>query len=140
MRVQFTQIYIEPGVVFAFSTEFQCYLSDTVTALVRPTEKFNKRYGSDWDVIFNVSAKRAIEDNEIRGPMVFRKSKDVEYTVFLPFDVASRDSDIRESGLRFLFKGTQAVLDRLGIDAADFAQCQEEIIRRIRSDPSMFGI
>src|SRR5438128_660345 len=105
MKVHFGQIYIEPGVEFPFSHLFQRYLAKEVTALVVPSGKFIEKYGSDFELMFRISAKNGIQDNEIRGPTVFRKAKDVEYTVFLPFDIISGTHDVPHSALRFLLKG-----------------------------------
>ena len=92
MNVFFSQIYIEPGVDFPFSYHFQRRLSEQVTSLVMPSARFLAKYGDDYKLIFNVSAKQVIQVNEIRGPTVFKKTKDVEYTAFLPFDVIRASS------------------------------------------------
>ena len=94
MKVHFRQIYIEPGVTFPFSCDLQRRLAREVSALVEPSAKFLKKYGDDFELTFNVSAKSGIDANEIRGPSVFRRAKDVEYTIFLPFDLITRDSDV----------------------------------------------
>jgi len=105
MKVWFGQVYIEPGVNFPFSHHFQRRLSQEVTALTKPSREFIKKHGEDFELMFNVSAKQALQDNEIRGPAVFRKTKDLEYTVFLPFDVIMRHADAPKAALRFLLRG-----------------------------------
>ena len=85
MKVNFCQTYIEPEVDFPFSHHFQHRISAEVTALVEPSAKFIKKYGRDFELTFNVSAKTALQDNEIRGPTVYRKTKNVEVHDFLAF-------------------------------------------------------
>ena len=99
---------------------------------------FIKKSGSDFALIFRVSAKKALQDNEIRGPTVFRKAKDVEYTVFLPFDVITRSEQVPKLALTFLLKGACSVLDALEIDTTKVLEKQESLIESICSDPQMF--
>src|SRR5438132_14279232 len=93
MKVWFGQIYIGPGVSFPFSHHFQRRLSHEVTALVEPSEKFIKKFGREFELMFRISAKQKLKRNEIRGPTVFNKTRDVEYTIFLPFAVIIRHVD-----------------------------------------------
>lgn len=138
MDVYFGQIYIEPGAAFPFSHHFQSRLSEAVTGLVKPSTRFVKEYGRDFALTFNVSAKRAIGDNDIKGPTVFKKTKDVEYSVFLPFDVIKRDADVSKSALTFLFKGMCSVFESLDIDTRKVREQEEALIQQICADPMMF--
>jgi hypothetical protein len=139
MQVSFTQLYIESDAIFPFSHHFQHRLSEAVTTLVIPSVKYLKKYGEDFELIFYMSAKRGPQDNEIRGPTVFKKAKDVEYTVFLPFDVISRDGDAPRHCLRFLLKGICDVLDKLEIDKTRLLDRQDAIIEGICCDPTMLA-
>ena len=138
MEVHFSQVYIEPGVDFPFSWRFQRYFSQRITGLVAPSGKFIEDYGSDFSLVFNVSAKRTIQENEIRGPTVFRETKDVEYTVFVPFDVITGGSDVMKSALRFLMRGACSVFEGLEIDTSKIVEEEESIIHVVCSDPVMF--
>ena len=138
MKVWFGQIYIEPGVSFPFNHHFQRYLSKEITDLVEPSTKFIKKYGSDFKLGFNVSAKNAIQDIEINGPTVFRKSKDVEYTIFLPFDVITHNAEVPKCALKFLMRGVCSVFESLDIDVAKILEKQDSLIEHICSDPTMF--
>src|SRR5204862_71635 len=130
-------IYIEVGVNFPFNYLFQRFLGKEITALVEPSTKFIKKYGSDYELIFRISAKKSLVDNEIRGPSVYRKDKHVEYTVFLPYSVITLQDDINRSALRFLFKGVCAVFEKLEIDPSQVVEKQDTLIEHICSDPSM---
>jgi hypothetical protein len=138
MKVHFGQIYIEPGVAFPFSFLFQRRLSEEITALITPSAAFTQRYGDDWKLMFNVSAKRTIADNEIRGPSVFKKDKDVEFTIFLPFDTIQREASVSRCALAFLLQGVCSVLVSLGIDTSAIQVRQSSLTETISSDPTMF--
>ena len=139
MKVWFGQVYIEGGVDFPFSHLFQRHLSAEVTALVEPSAKFIEQYGVDFELMFNVSAKRRLPDNGIRGPTVFKKTKDVEYTVFLPFDVIIPHADAPRRALRFLLKGVGDVFDKLEIDKIRLLEQQDAIIEGICADATMLA-
>src|SRR5437016_569253 len=137
MNVTFSQIYVEPGVEFPFSFEFQHYLSKEISALVVPSAKFTNKCGGDFELSFNISAKTALQDNEIRGPAVYRKTKTIEYTVFLPFDTITRGGSVLRSAVEFLLKGICSVLDGLFIDKTGILKRQDSLIERICTDPNM---
>jgi hypothetical protein len=137
MNVWFGQVYIEPGVSFPFSHDFQRRLSKEVTALVQPSALFIETYGADFELMFNVSAKQRLKENEIRGPSVFKKTKNVEYTVFLPFEPIIQQSDPPKAALRFLLRGVCDVFDRLEIDKLRLIEKQESLMDDICSDLSM---
>ena len=137
MKVYVVQIYIEPGVDFPFSYHLQRRLAREIRALVRPSPMFIRKYGRDFKLGLNISAKRRIKDNEVRGPTVFRKAKDVEYSIFLPFDVIMRDKKAPKTALKFLLRGIRSVLQSLDIDSGKLAESQESLIEEISSDPKM---
>jgi hypothetical protein len=139
VQVSFTQVYIEVGANFPFSHLFQHRLSEAVTALVVPSALYLKKYGADFELIFYISAKRGLENNEIRGPRVFKKAKDVEYSVFLPFDVIMRDGDAPRHAVILLLKGVCAVLAMLEIDKTKLLDHENSIIDSICSDPTMLA-
>lgn len=137
MKVWFGQIYSEPGVAFPFSHHCQKRLSREVSSLVNPSAKFIDLYGKNFEIMFRVSAKLSITDNEIIGPAVFKKTKDVEYSVFLPFNQIIRHIDAPRIALKFLLKGVSDIFDSLNIDNAKLVQNQDSIIEGICSDPKM---
>lgn len=139
MKVWFAQIYIDAEASFPFSHHFQLRLSQEITALVEPSGKFIKKYGKEFELIFRVSAKKGIQENEIGGPTVFKKTKDFEYTVFLPFDVISRHADAPKQALKYLLKGACDVFDLLEIDKTTLLGKQESLIDGICSDPMMLA-
>jgi hypothetical protein len=139
MKVWFGQIYGIPGASFPFSHLFQRHLSSEVTARVEASPKFVKQYGEDFELMFNVSAKPGLRDIEIRGPAVYKKTKDVEYTVFLPFDVIIPHADAPRRAIRFLLKGVCEVFDRLEIDTSRLRAEQDGILEGMCSDPSMLA-
>ncbi len=73
MKIYIGQIYIEPGVSYPFTHHFQGYLSDLASLDVTGAERFCSEYGDDYDIVFNVSAKAALQSAEIRGPTVFKR-------------------------------------------------------------------
>ena len=137
MTIHFGQVYVQPGVSFPFTHHFQRRLSEAISALVEPSPTFAKKFGDDYALIFRISAKKGLHDNEVLGPTVFKKARDVEYTVFLPFDEIARSSDVPRTALRYLLKGVCSVFNSLGIDSSRVVGAQESIVEGICSDPKM---
>ena len=84
--------------------------------------------------MFRVSAKRAICDNEIFGPSVFKKTKDIEFTVFLPFDVIQCEANTLYSAIGYLLQGVCSVFDSLGIDKSKLQTRKMTLVEAISSD------
>ena len=138
MQVHFGQIYVEQGAYFPFSHIFQQYISEEMSALVIPSKKFVAQYGQDWKLIFRISAKHSLDRNEIRGPTAFKKDKDVEYSIFLPFSVIMNEEHPPASALNWIFHGAYDVFHRLEIDAHRVREHQARIVRHICSTSAMF--
>ena len=137
MQIFFGQIYIKPGISFPFSLHFQRVLGERISSLVSTSVDFEKRYGSEWNIMIRISAKDGIEKNEIRGPTVFRKSKDVEFSVFLPFAVISTKQEPLHSALSFLFSGTYSALEALDLVTSRLRESEHTITQAILSDATM---
>lgn len=138
MKIHFGQIYIEPGISFPFSFVFQRRLSSEISALLAASLKFTQQYGADWTLMFRISAKRTIHDNEIRGPSIFKKDRSVEFTIFLPFDVIQSTVSPSRSAIEFLLRGVSSVLISLGFDTARIQEQHSNLAEELSSEPTMF--
>jgi len=138
LRIYFGQIYIEVGVNFPFSHVFQRYLSEEVTNRIVPSPFFLEKFGEGWDLIFRISAKQKIDNLEICGPSKFKKDRDVEYTIFLPYDKIKNDTQIFESALEYLFDGIFSVFESLQVSIEKLQAVKDELIKTIINDQSMF--
>jgi hypothetical protein len=138
MVANFGQIYIEAGVDFPFSYHAQILLSNSISPLLEVSPKFLANYGKGFELMFNISAKRRLSDNEIKGPTVFKKTKDVEYTIFLPYDVIRRAKDEHRLALGFIFKGVYSVLESIDVDTTEVRKVEPDLIDTICADPTMF--
>ena len=137
MRVCISQIYIRPGINFPFSHLFQKWLSGELTSIIQPSTYFIHRYGGDFALIFRISAKSEIHKLEIKGPTVYKKTRDVEYTIFLPYDIIKSSNDEIAGALRYLLDGIVRILEALKIDAGEVSMRTASIIEHVRSEPSM---
>jgi hypothetical protein len=123
---------------FPFSHIAIKYLNEGISNLVDPSTQFVRECGEDYRLVFYISAKRALEENEIRGPAVFKKTKDVEYTLFLPFTVIDGSDYPPKAALQFLFQAMYAVFESFGIDTSRVVQAEESMIKHVCSDQAMF--
>jgi hypothetical protein len=138
MKVYIAQIYIKPGVSFPFSCSMQVWVSEELSSLADFCDEFVRKYGTEFKLIVRVSADTQIADNVIKGPTVFKKTKDVEYTVFLPYDVIAQAPDGCRAALEFLFAGIRSVFLKAGISPEKLDEKKEAIIEHVCSDATMF--
>jgi len=149
MQIHVGQIYIEKNTHYGFNSNFQHKISEELTDLVKPSEFFIREYGEDFQLIFRMSAKRRFkrrplhkqhyEQTEIWGPTVFRKDKNVEYTIFLPYYDKEDDSPDRlKNALTRLLDAIIYVLhDFLQMDTTALERQKDRIIADILADPNM---
>jgi hypothetical protein len=141
MKIYVCQIYIEPGVSYPFTHVFQKYLSNLVSEDTSGTEQFREKYGDDYDLVFNVSAKTGLNTPDVKGPTVFKREKTVEYTVFLPFDRAiSLNDDSLSNAIRLLLKSMNAVLFELGMTTNRVANDPNGIAKIVVEDQKMTAV
>jgi hypothetical protein len=116
MEISFGQIYIQAGIKFPFSHFLQKFFGAEVSKLVEPSPKFIKLHGEDYSLIFRISAKKELAVNEIKGPTVYKKDRDVEFTIFLPYVPIMQQSDPNKNALEYLFEGVYEILGKYEID------------------------
>lgn len=137
MNVHVGQVYVKPGIGFPFSHLMQRWLSNKLSSLSTPSPDFVQKYGADFDLVIRISAETNISDNVIRGPTVFRRGKDIEYTIFLPFDIIRSSSDWCSSAMRFVVAGVRSVFNDVGIETNSLDASEQSIISHICSSHEM---
>ena len=138
MTIYFGQIYIQVGILFPFNHLFQRFLGTEVSKLVKLSPKFIKCHGEDYSLIFRISAKKELAVNEIRGATVYKKDKDIEFSIFLPYTPIMQKEEPNREALKYLFEGIYEVLEKYEIDVSLLKSKQDKIIDKIMSSPEMF--
>lgn len=138
MKVSVVQVYIRENVNFPFTYLMQVFVSEELTALAHDSAAFHTSYGPEYELIINMSAKRGINDNEVRGPTVFRKGrKTVEYSIFLPFDTIVEHPERLRLAMQYLLDGVKTVFRKLRIDTSAVEARAGAIIEHVCSRPEM---
>ena len=149
MQIYVSQVYIENDTHYGFSNHFQHKIREELTSLMVPSPFFVQEYGEDFSIIFRMSAKRRFkrrplhkqhfEQTEIWGPTVFRKAKDVEYTIFLPYyDKENNSPERLKNALTRLLDAINYVFaEFLKMQTDDLVQHKDRIIAEILDDPTM---
>ncbi len=136
MRVIVSQLYPEARTWFPFTQFFQSKLSDWLSQKASMWQVFDETYGTDYTLIFRMSAKRDISQTEIVGPTVFRRTKDVEYTIFLPFDgsLSYDNQDLLLAATRCV-TAVSEILTKLQICVDGIAVSSDSFIKELIVDP-----
>ena len=138
MKVSVGQIYIQAGVDFPFSFEMQSWISKELSALASPGPAFLKSYGKAFELMIRLSAKTELGENEIKGPTVFKKDKDVEYTLFLPYDrIRDAGAASRRLAAEKFVDGVAAVFAKAGIEAPDLPKRRPSLVKKLATDDKM---
>lgn len=139
MKIFVSQIYIQVGINYPFSYIFQKWMHEELSKLVKPSGAFLKKYSEDFEIMFRLSAKSEIKEAEIKGPTIYKKDKDIEFTVFLPHNGKPVESceDCRRP-LEIFFGCMVIVLESLTLDASLIKGNSNYLIDKILSDDSMF--
>ncbi len=139
MKVYVLQCYI--GWSFSFSHLFQHYVHHALTSCVTASRAFAKKYGDDFELIFNFSAKPDLADSEIRGPAIYRKDRQVEYTIFVPYKnkAYARTLAGHRDALESLFQAIVRVLQKYDIDATVIENQSVSWIQHVLASPEMIA-
>lgn len=137
MKIFVSQIYIEAGINYPFSHSFQRWISDELSSLVPPSPAYDQQYPG-FDLMFRMSAKAELATPLIKGPTVFKKTKDVEFSIFLPY-IEHDPSDPRSllKPLKLFLDAVATVLQSLGVDVSELQACSDSLIERIIGNPEM---
>lgn len=136
MNVWVSQGYMKPGINFPFSCDMQGRLSDELSSLVEASAQFQARYPG-FKLGVEIDADTGIHDNVIKGPGIFKKWKNVEYRLILPYDVIVRSPDGFRSALTYLLTGIRSILQSQGLDVTRLDEMATAIIESIASDATM---
>lgn len=138
MHVWVGQIYVEAGVSFPFSSSMQRALGGELSSLISDESAFVRKYGPQFSLVIRLSARAKRAETEVRGPAVYKRSKTVEYAVFLPFDVIMASEHWCSAALSSLLDAIQVVFAQAGVVAVGLNARRAALVESICSDASMF--
>jgi hypothetical protein len=166
MRVFICMFPVEHGAYIPFNHIFQKYIAEQVTALVDPSPWFVAKYGEDWRLMFRISSNWSPDDEdmdravqlsdsekvklaryrsftleplrvELRGPTVYKKDQEVEYSIFLPFRLVIESEHPPATALEYIFAGVYTVLEKMQIDTSRLRTEQDRVVQHGCSDATM---
>lgn len=137
MKVWVGQVYIKPGVNFPFSQRMQGWLSEELSAVSGDGTEFRRKYGDDFELMVRISADTGMAENRVKGPTVFKKTRDVEYVLFLPFDAIVRSLEGCRTAAELLVDGVRAIFQEVGIGVAPLDEKKALIVEHLCSEPTM---
>ena len=133
MKIDFTQCFIEPGVTFPFSIRFRDAISDGMSEILKTADvgHFRPKW-KGYDLTICISAKSKIRMAEVAGPGVYRRDRELEYTVFLPYEALPTFAD----AVGCLVDTVCGIIGSLGIDIGDIGRWRNEFVALASTDPA----
>lgn len=139
MNIYLGQFYIEAGASFPFSLFFQKWFGKNLTEFSNGWGINIEKYPEDFDLIFRISSKTKINEIEIKGPSIFKKDKNVEFTIFIPYrKIEQGDIDGIKVVCRSLIHAIELVFLEIGISPSILRSRSQEMIDAIVNNPDMF--
>lgn len=77
----------------------------------------------NYSLCFYIVTKKEVEEIEIKGPGIFKKDKEIEYSLFMP--------NISYNILTYIdtiFEGLSRILENYGIEANDVKKMKQELL------------
>jgi len=138
MDIFFGQIYLEPDAVFPFSFKFNGWLTEQVARHVVDSDGFRGAYPGIMRLGFRISARKGLESVDLRGPTIFKRAKDIEFTIFVPhnknrFQTAEDLQPIVDA----LLAGVIDALNKLFIDSSELKNHASEIVKDFKNIPGL---
>ena len=137
MKVYVALIDLVPGVAFPFSHRMQQFLGAALTRSVRGTNELRGRNRDGWSLGINIAPQQRITDNRIVGPKEFRRTKDIEYTLFLPYTRIKKADRSRSMAAEFLMRGVRDIFVRADMPVNRLDEIAPALCRAIASRPEM---
>ena len=137
MKVWISQFYLDAAASFSFTHVMQLFVSAELSSVADDCSDFQRKHGPDFELMVRINADAMLSENKIMGPTVFKKTKDVEYVVTLPFGVVTKAPDGRRAAMEFLMAGIRSVFLKVGINPTKLDERAAFIIDHVCSDPTM---
>jgi hypothetical protein len=123
MKIFVGQIYAKAGVNFPFTIRFQQWLGAALSERTAATEEFSNMFGAGFGLGLRISAKEEIDQTEIKGPTVFKRDKDVEFSIFLPHrPKVYHDPAVAVLLVDQVLQSVTVILQQIGLDPTNVAR------------------
>ncbi|ELY3469367.1 hypothetical protein SMX26_004015 [Cronobacter universalis] len=141
MRIKFNQIYAEVGVNYNITNAVLNPLEEMLNALDKKTQHYEKLFsGSDYTVVFIISATAKNEELVVKGPTTLSKKKKVEFVIFLPYKKIESFIDEITYILGHVCNGICEVLAKYKTDTEEVKEIFEEMKALILRDPERYKV
>ena len=139
MRIEFTQIYSEPGVSFNLPGPLLGAISDNLDGLEKNIEDLAAKFeGEDFELVFIISASRKLKALEIKGPNIRRKAHEVEFSLFIPWRAMANFAEKVEYILPKIAEGVCEVFGRYGVGTSGVHAAIQKVLQRAKQSPDQF--
>ncbi|MDI7419840.1 hypothetical protein [Cronobacter turicensis] len=141
MRIKFNQIYAEVGVNYNITNAVLNPLEEMLDSLDKKIQHYEKLFsGSDYTVVFIISATAKNEELVVKGPTTLSKKKKVEFVIFLPYKKIESFIDEITYILGHVCNGICEVLEKYKTDTEEVKEIFEEMKALILKEPERYKV
>jgi hypothetical protein len=139
MRIEFTQIYAEPGASFNLPGPLLGAISKGLDDLRKNIEQLSSKFGEGgFELVLIISASSKLDALEIKGPNIRRKASEVEFSFFMPWRETANFAQKVEYVLPMIGEGVCGVLERYGVGSDGVDAVIQGVLREAKTSPDKF--
>lgn len=127
---------------YPFSHDVFMWLAKELCKRIRPSKHFTNKYGKDWMLTFDLSAKRQRKNPKVfEPPAVYRRDKNVYWRISVRFiGNKSRDPNYYVLPIKQFIEGIIIALQSLEIDTSKLVRDLPSLAKGFTSNPDMFEV
>ncbi|SNB26256.1 hypothetical protein NO004_380008 [Flavobacterium psychrophilum] len=126
--------YNEVGYSFEFSHKVDNYIREQIKEFVFPKYGLNKK-DEDWYLRLIIATDSKTQKTEVRGPDVKKRTKRVEFGLWLPHDVINKSTYPLETYIDCFFEALEIVFSNYNVPKEEIETIKENCKKEILHNP-----
>jgi hypothetical protein len=139
MKFDLGRIFPEVNTSFSLTSDLLYLLCDQLNALNKEIKHFNKIFDCPgYSIVLIISATRKNNSLDVKGPIVLRKRKEVEFVLHIPYKTFDNKLSETLYVVDNIYTGILFVLNKYKTDTSGVEESINNAICRIKSSPNQF--
>ncbi len=139
MKFSFGQIYPEVNTDYDVTSKLLHLLCNKLNNLNKEIKHFNKVFeGEDYSLVLIISATRNKDILEVKGPIVLKKRKEVEFALHIPYRELPNRFEETLYVLNNIYQSIVFVFNKYKADLSGLEENIDQVINAVKTSPSQF--
>jgi hypothetical protein len=139
MKITFSQIYSEPGASFDLPGPLLKAVREGLDDLGRNIDQLSAKVDrEDFELVLIISASSKLDALEIKGPNIRRKTREIEFSLFVPWQETKSFEEKIDYILPKIGEGVIGVFKRYGVDITGVDNAIQMVLKQAKASPEKF--